>query len=683
MIIRYIFPLFLLLSLNFKAQNIVVDDTLTAQELVQNVLFNNSLCASISNFNVIGGNFGTGENSYGYFNGNGSSFPFTEGVVLSTGTINNTVGPNTFLSDDDGINWQTDADLEAIFSNTLNATVLEFDFIPQTTFFSFDYIFASEEYQENNISTCQYSDVFAFLIKPAGGKYTNIAVIPNTNIPVSVTSVHPEIPNGCPAENEQYFGSWNDNTAPINFNGQTSVLTAQSVVIPNQTYHIKLVIADHTNYRYDSAVFILANSFNFGINLGQNRLMTTENVLCNTETLLLDAGIGNSFRWYKNNNLLVGETGQYLNITSFLGSGTYKVEKDNGFGCISEGEIIIEYDNSPILNNAELTMCVDDQLQISIFNLEDSYYDIINGDTSLIFEEFTYNGNVIENPQNYTNTEQNQTIIAKLVKPSGCFAYTNITLKVYQNPQIKPDETIYYCTDSFPETIQLESGLLNEDTKNYSFLWSSNEITNFININSIGNYTVTITNNENGCEVLRTITVMPSSVANIESVLITENEFYSRVSATINVVGTGDYLYAIDINPLQQDDITLYQEENIFINLLYGSHTLYVKDKRGCKTLIYQFVILQYPKFLTPNNDGRYDTWNINNINTLVQFNVVSDIFIYDRFGRVIAKIDPKGLGWDGTYNGKKAKPDDYWFTVKMIDPYGKIIIKKGHFSLI
>lgn len=680
-VVLIIFLFFITITFT-QAQNIVIDDSRSAQDLVQNVLFKNTGCATISNFSVSGGDFGTGENSYAYFNKNGSSFPFAEGVVLSTGKAIHAVGPNNTLSDDDGNNWGTDPDLDAIFSNTLNATVLEFDFIPQTNFFSFDYIFASEEYQQGNPNTCQYSDVFAFLIKPIGGNYTNIAVVPNTTIPVSVTSVHPEIPNGCSAENEAYFGQWNDNTAPINFNGQTAVLRAQGNVVVGQTYHIKLVIADHTNYRYDSAVFILANSFNVGIDLGQDRLITTGNAVCGNENLVLDAGVGNNYQWYKDNLALSGETNQQLTVTSSLGNGTYHVERDNGFGCISEGEITLEFDTLPIVNNTELTQCIDSNLQQAIFNLNDAYATISNGDNSLVVESFTYNGYEIQNPDSYQNEMQNQIIQAKLVKPSGCSAIAEITLQVFQNPQLQEDETIYYCLDNYPQTIPLSAGLIsgNPDS-NVQYLWNTGATSQDIQINEVGEYSVAVTNSNN-CSALRTITVLPSTIAVVNDIKITENAFYPKVSAIIEVAGQGNYLYAVDINPLDINDISLYQSENYFENLNYGEHILYIKDLYGCDTLVYPFLILQYPKFLTPNNDGKYDSWNINAISSLTHYNAVSNIFIFDRFGKVIAKINPNGIGWNGYYKGKKVAPDDYWFWVKMKDFKGKVILKKGHFSV-
>ena len=82
-----------------SAQNITVDDTKTAQQLVENVLVNSS-CASVSNFTKRGDTFPAGQNSYGYFTNAGGSFPFTEGVILSTWSAKNSIGPYVFYRGD-------------------------------------------------------------------------------------------------------------------------------------------------------------------------------------------------------------------------------------------------------------------------------------------------------------------------------------------------------------------------------------------------------------------------------------------------------------------------------------------------------------------------------------------------------------------------------------------------------
>ncbi|HIE45600.1 MAG TPA: hypothetical protein EYP87_05415, partial [Flavobacteriaceae bacterium] len=370
---RFITILFLFLFTTVFSQ-ITVDNSLSAQDLVQ-LLFNNSGCASISNFSV------SGNNSYASFNKNGSNFSFENGIVLSTGFINNVPGPNNSLSDDN-LGTPLDNDMNSHFSDTYDTTILEFDFVPLTNYISFEYIFASEEYQENDSNTCVYSDVFAFLIKAnSETSYTNIAVIPNTNIPVQVTTVHPDVTNSCQAENEEYFGSWNspsDPNIPINFNGQTAILKAESNVIVGETYHIKLIIADHSNYRYDSAVFLKAGSFTVGTDLGIHLSRATNNPLCGNETITLDCGYpaATQYQWYKDNmpydgnfTIIGGANNQTYTVTS---EGKYKVEVNLGNGCVSKGQIIIEYDNLPVVVDTNLAGCNDDFTDFYTFDLSDA-----------------------------------------------------------------------------------------------------------------------------------------------------------------------------------------------------------------------------------------------------------------------------------------------------------------------
>ena len=244
-----------------SAQNITVTDTYTPQQLVENVLVNSS-CATVFNSSATGDtNVPIGLNSYGFFTNAGGSFPFIEGVVLSTSYAQKAKGPyddsRTNITGNDNDNgWLGDTDLNQILNiNSVTATVLEFDFIPLTNFLSFDYIFASIEY--HGTGSCFYTDGFAFLIKEnvPGSVYENLAVIPGTRTPVSSTNIRPTIPSGinsgCPAVNEIYFNGFNNSTSPINYTGQTVVMNAQSPVVAGKSYHIKLVIANDKNEYFD------------------------------------------------------------------------------------------------------------------------------------------------------------------------------------------------------------------------------------------------------------------------------------------------------------------------------------------------------------------------------------------------------------------------------------------------
>jgi len=428
----------ILSSLSFcaKAQYIQVDDTYTAQQLVENVLIN-SPCANVSNFTVSGDAFSAGEQSFGYFNSGSSGFPFADGIVLSTSRAKRTEGPNDNLIDEGSNAWLGDADLEQALgiTNTVNATILEFDFTPLTSQVSFDYIFSSEEYHGS--ATCTYSDGFAFLLKVAGspGGYQNLALIPNTTTPVLVTSVHPEIPGSCPAQNEQYFDAFNGSNHPTNFNGQTVPMTAKATVIPGTTYHIKLVIADHENIRYDSAIFLAGGSFQVGTDLGPDQLLSTLNPVCAGKTFTLDAteSGSNTYKWFKDTVQIPGE----FNPT-YTGNapGDYKVEITLGSTtCVATGEITIEYATLPSLTNATLVQCDEDNNGSAAFNLTKVDAILTGGDPDL--DNITYYNNITDANDgtnwitNFLNYESiPKTIYARASNIYGCFSVATIDLQL-------------------------------------------------------------------------------------------------------------------------------------------------------------------------------------------------------------------------------------------------------------
>ncbi|PKH68785.1 hypothetical protein CXF59_00415 [Flavobacterium sp. ALD4] len=439
-----------------SAQSIRVNDAYTAQSLeslesLVNILTNNSTCATTSNYIVSGDTFSGTQNSYGSFDNQGGSFPFTTGIVLSTWSSKNAEGRFVRSSGGGNSSWLGDIDLdEALGTISINATVLEFDFIPLTNFISFDYIFASNEYQD--FFPCEYSDGFAFLIKEnnATGSYTNIAVLPNTTTPVSSMNVRPLIPNfatdqpdiiieGCPALNEEYFGQSNTsptNTSPINYAGQTKVLTAQASVIAGKSYHIKLVIADDDLKSYDSAIFLQAGSFVSKIDLGADRLLSTDNGICFGQTYLIDTQLPSSYsyKWFKNNVLLATETNPSYTVTD---AGTYKVEITlNPSTCIAASEIKIQYTPEIVLNNKTMVQCDENGSGISVFDLTKMDNAITNSDASLkpvVYYENLTDTNPIANPKNYNNTSANQIVYARASNSYGCTNYAELTLQISSN----------------------------------------------------------------------------------------------------------------------------------------------------------------------------------------------------------------------------------------------------------
>lgn len=453
---------FYCLTNSMTAQVISVDDTRTAQQLIENVLINSS-CANVSNFSVNGDPFSGVDKSYGSFNNQGGSFPFGSGIILNTWSIKKSIGPYTSgVAGGGSKSWLGDADLDNILAiKSINATVLEFDFVPLTNYISFNYIFASNEYQSNY--PCDYSDGFAFLIKEKGSllDYENLAVLPNSTTAVSSKNVHPLINSitdsfgtsypGCPPVNESYFDKFNTTASPINYSGQTKTMQASSAVKAGVTYHIKLVIADDDNVEYDSAVFLEAGSFSSKIDLGMDRLFATNNPICYGETTVLDtklsASLGYTYKWYRNNVL------QPQNTPSFTvtGPGTYRVDVELGSAsCTTSDEVVIEYTADIVLINSTLVQCDENADGISLFNLTKADAVITNNDTSLNISYFetladaTANTNGIANPTSYTNKTPNQKLFARVTNAFGCEKYAELDLQI-SNTNIAPQKPFPTC----------------------------------------------------------------------------------------------------------------------------------------------------------------------------------------------------------------------------------------------
>lgn len=461
---KILIVLFLLSCVTNKtsAQNITVNPNITPADLVQNILINSS-CIAIDNVSASGNPSANGQ-SYASFTA-GTNFPFSGGLVLSTSPSQNAEGPYN-QADSKGVqvqSWNGDNDLNRALgiNNSRQATVLEFDFTALTNSISFNYLFASNEYQFNY--PCIYSDGFAFLIKEVGSSedYKNLAVLPNLTTAVSATTVHPKINpittpdgivKGCDAENETYFNGYNSAVSPINYAGQTVVMNAYTDVVPNKKYHLKLVIADDETRQYNSAVFIQAGSFVTRINFGQDRTAANNNPVCFGENFVLDTKLSTSdynFKWFKkdDSNNYIQLSGAITSTYAVITSGTYKVEATlNGTTCVSVGEITIEFTPEIASTNTSLLQCDDNTDGISIFNLTKAANIVKNNNTQIInqgYYETLANAktktNPIVNPESYSNKAPNQIVYARIENSFGCYTTPQIALNISNS--IIPDQS--------------------------------------------------------------------------------------------------------------------------------------------------------------------------------------------------------------------------------------------------
>jgi hypothetical protein len=229
-----------------------VDGTVvTKEDLVETILGNDITYSNV----VLLGLQGTPDASAGMFvGGTEAGLGIEEGIVLSCGYIANAVGPNSSDGISVGLGLPGDADLTAQASqSTFDATVLEFDFVPDFDQLYIQFVFGSEEYNEY---VFQFNDVFAFFLNG-----TNIALVPSTVTPVSINTINLTTNNIYYKNND--YGDLFPGPYPYcnEMDGFTTVLVASGSVTAGEVNHIKLAIADGGDSALDSWVFIKAEGF--------------------------------------------------------------------------------------------------------------------------------------------------------------------------------------------------------------------------------------------------------------------------------------------------------------------------------------------------------------------------------------------------------------------------------------
>lgn len=505
-----------------SAQQVTTNESFTLQELVEQLAQG---CVEISNVSSsVNGNI-NGFASYAYFDQAASGFPFANGLVLTSGRASDAGTPvNTAPLNNGTTAWGTDPDIETALgvTNTINATSIEFDFIAATNQISFNYLLASEEYFAD--FPCRFSDSFAFLIREVGSAapYTNIAVVPGTNIPVSTSVIHDEIVGFCPAENEEYFEGYN--LGDTNYNGRTTVLTATATIIPNQQYHIKLIIADGTDQNADSAIFIQGNSFNATVDLGPD-------VSTCADSYLLNADIQNplaTYEWFRNGVTIPGSN---ADTHDAILTGTYRVEITIPIGT---GTCVIEDIVEITLNSAQsagpitdFELCDDiTQDGIESFNLTIKEGEILAtvppANYTITYHPTQNDAN--DNTNTFANTIQNTTspqevFVRVLDIDNGCLAFTSFNLVVNPLPTIVNPTPFDICdgdgTTSVDLTVRNDEITAMNPILGVTYHFTQSDADNNINpiVNGYTNVSpndtvfVRVVNTQTGCAITTSLMV--------------------------------------------------------------------------------------------------------------------------------------------------------------------------------
>jgi gliding motility-associated-like protein len=383
-----------------------------------------------------------------------------------------------------------------------------------------------------------------------------------------------------------------------------------------------------------------------------------------------------------------------VNTSTTLLTKTIYIYGSSGFitGCQSDqSQFTVEITPIPVTNPvllADRTFCDDYQENDGFYLVENlNQFDAtIKGvQTS---PEFTVTYHETE-PAALLSTNNNPIIFTTLssvyavVRNSNFPNCSSPPYKIDFFINLRPTPTLedkFICVDNFTflpaigDSVTLDTNL---PLAGNTFVWYDSagiittETSNVLITSNDGIYSVEVTNSL-GCTSDRISAEVIASSKAIATYTVTQN---FEDNQTIVVIANGApgsvYEYQLDGAP--------FQDSNIFENLSSGYHTIIVRDKNGCgDSDPIEALIINYPKYFTPNGDGIHDTWNIFG---LAENQQNAKITIYDRHGKLLKQISPSGLGWDGKYNGAELPSSDYWFTVRYLED-GLTKEFKSHFSM-
>jgi gliding motility-associated-like protein len=265
----------------------------------------------------------------------------------------------------------------------------------------------------------------------------------------------------------------------------------------------------------------------------------------------------------------------------------------------------------------------------------------------------------------------------------GCGPFIDITTGelISLNPVINFPAQVGICEDDLPTRITTQDQA--DGFRWYRIVPTGGEVLiseeRYVDLDETGTYRYEAYNilkqgeDTIECPSTQEFTVVSSSIATIENILITENG--NLFTITVEVIGSGDYEYALN------DIEGPYSDDHTFTGLGEGIYTVYVRDKNGCGIRERPVVIAPpptgFPTYFSPNDDGIHDYWQY--VPPSEEPLPLTNIFIYDRYGKVLANFKANSRGWDGRFSGELMPSSNYWYQAFT----GDNRVFTGHFTLV
>jgi len=329
--------------------------------------------------------------------------------------------------------------------------------------------------------------------------------------------------------------------------------------------------------------------------------------------------------------------------------------------CYALAEITLNVGPLPAIETITLQLCDQnpdpDSVLINLLDIEnillETYPNLIITFYNTEEDALRANNVLIDVYEGGPNEEHD--LYFRIENANACASIGHILIDAEDAPVIE-DKTFYICPGEVSVDLYISGDYLYYD-------WSTGETTESITVTQPGTYTVNLSNVD-GCD--GTANIIVEIVEPIQMVEVVVSDFSNNNKIEIFTDNASGYKYSITGG-------ASFQSEPVFSHVKIGLYEVEVW-KGTC--LLYQELVVVGgpPNFFTPNNDNIHDTWEVVGIK---EYNN-AQVYIFDRFGKLLKQLNPQKGGWDGTYNGNPLPASDYWYRIELED--GRML--NGNFTL-
>lgn len=326
-------------------------------------------------------------------------------------------------------------------------------------------------------------------------------------------------------------------------------------------------------------------------------------------------------------------------------------EATNNVTYIIPINIII--DIAPAAADTELEECRDETTGLADFQLNNAENDINpNAGIQFTYYESLEDLTAGQNPLPFIYSVSETTTVFVKVSDNAqteCYGIAELELIVPTAENVNYENEVVFCLGT--------EAVLTVPDEFVNYQWNGlqgEDLNQPLNQNEVivtwpGNYSVTVTD-FSGCSYSLPFEVSLGGGPEITDVLINGN------SITVEVNPAGQYEYSLNG--------VFWQNSNTFYNIEVSDYEIYVRDLVGCMSDKYEFSYFFIPNFISPNNDGYNDVWEIRGIQKYPN----AEIKIFDRYGKIFfdRKVSSQTFIWDGKYLGRTVPSGTYWYIIKL-----------------